>query len=685
MNHRRGIPVRSLLILSVVTLGPAVTAQWLDLDAPAPPTLREGSVFEDRAAQCADEADAIERTASGQTGAVEVAALAKAAFRRTAAALLRAGAARQGVGGDAPISGGQRIIGALPSLDALGDASIDTDTPAAVRAAITVRLRAFLSSAARFDATSVPDGTTLDASLAALFGELAEVEAMLTGRAGRSAWPPDPRSAAASTARALRTNIEAAGWSDATRETLRPMVDALEIAETNLTLGPGARDAITLLDRTATAAASLAGGAWLGDDQAAALRDRIEDGARRFADPAMRREARARLEGATLLAEAALQTQAVAATGGDEQALRDLLAAAAARLSGDALSDDDRRVVGALRAFLEGVAWSRPRLRREGWSRDQTKPAWGALVPLVRAAEDAAATEIATALRDPNAMQRPAVVSAIAHHREVVEALRRLERVNGLLAALAARGDEPSKRAADGVRLLVGALEDESQQAWAMRQLARFEEQWIALGETPAFMPDDPASVRDEALTLQGAWLSAWADGEPDDEAERFAPVAQLFSLRNDAARVADSANEGTPGVWAGLAGAQEALREEAERCFTAVNDSIRSGGKRPQDSQRWIAVSAVAASERALAHLWTDAPAAPSVAGLAIPPSSQAWLITERDQLSSLARWSVELAAAERRGESGRAEDIRAFLAPAGLRLIDAVEESASGTMLAP
>ena len=115
------------------------------------------------------------------------------------------------------------------------------------------------------------------------------------------------------------------------------------------------------------------------------------------------------------------------------------------------------------------------------------------------------------------------------------------------------------------------------------------------------------------------------------------------------------------------------------------MNESIRSGGKRTEDPQRWAAVSAVAAIERAIAQLWTDAPASPSVAGLAIPPSSQTWLITERDHLASLARWSVELADAERRGESGRTEDIRAFLAPSGLRLIDAVEETTSAAMLAP
>lgn len=676
---------RALLILSAAGLGPALSAQWLDLDASSPPTLREGSVFEDLAAQLGDEAGAIERAAAGQTGSMELAALAKSGFRRVSAALLRAGAARQGVGGDAPIAGGQRIAQALPALDALADASTDSATPAAVRAAITVRLRAFLESAVRFDASSVPDGPTLDVSLAALFGELADVEGTLTGRAGASAWPSDPRAPATPSIDALRSAIAAGVWSETTLETLRSLVEALESAGASLILAPAAGDAITLLDRTALAASSLTGGAWMSEDEAAALRVRIEDGVRRFADPSTRRDARARLEGATILAETIMQAQSAASSGGDERALRELTAAAATRLSSEALSDDDRRVVGALRAFLDRVVWSRPRLRRDGWSRDQTKPAWGALVPLVRAAEEAAAKELAAALRDPAAMQRPAVISAIAHHREVVEVLRRLERVNGLLAALAARGDEGSKLAAEGVLRLVAALEDESQQAWAMRQLARFEEQWRALGEPLALTPTDPQPVRDEALALQAAWLSAWADGEPGDEAERLAPLARLLALRNDAAQVAGAPVDAPVAVWAGLSGAQNALRTEAERCLVAVNESIRSGGKRPEDPQRWATVSAAAAIERALAEVWAAAPTSASVAGLAIPPSAQAWLVTERDQLSSIARWALELDAAEQRGESGRAEDIRAFLAPVGLRLQDAVEESRSAAMLAP
>lgn len=675
----------ALLIMGAAGLGPSVAAQWLDLDAPAPPTLREGSVFEDLAAQLGDEADAFERAASIESGATRLAAQAKAGFRRLGAALLRAGAARQGVGGDAPISGGQRIARTMPALDALADASTESATPAGVRAAITVRLRAFLEAAARFDASSVPDGPTLDVSLAALFGELAEVEGMLTGRTGPSAWPLDPRSPATPAVDALRSAIASSGWSDATIEALRPLVEALEAAESDLTIAPAAGDAITLLDRTSRAAGSLTGGAWLSEAETAALRARLEDGVRRFSDPATRRDARSRLEGATVLAETLAQAQAAASAGGDEGALRDLTTAAAARLSGDALSDDDRRVVGAFRAFLDRVTWSRPRLRRDGWSRDQTKPAWGALVPLVRTAEEAAAKELGAALRDPTAMQRPGVISAIAHHREVVEALRRLERVNGLLAALAARGDEGSKLAAEGVLRLVGALEDESQQAWAMRQLARFEEQWRTLGEPLALTSDDPQAVRDQAQALQSAWLSAWADGEPGDEAERLAPLARLLSLRADAALVAGAPSDAPTFVWAGLAGSGDAIRAEAERCLVAVNESIRSGGKRLEDPQRWATVSAVAAIERTLSQMWTQAPTAPGAAGLAIPPSAQAWLITERDHLASIARWALELEGAERRGESGRAEDIRAFLAPAGLRLLDAVEESGAPAMLAP
>lgn len=683
---RRGLHVvYALLMVGAAGLAPSGSAQWLDLDAPAPPTLREGSIFEELAAQLTADADAIERTAPAEIGSTRLAALAKAGFRRVGAALLRAGAARQGVGGDAPISGGQRIAKALPALDALADASTDTATPAAVRAAITVRLRAFLEFAARFDASSVPDGPTLDVSLAALFGELADVEAMLTGRAGSSAWPLDPRSPATPSIDALRSAIAASGWSEATLEALRPFVEALENAEASPTLAPAAGDAITLVDRTARAAASLSNGAWLSEDEAVALSRRIEEGVRRCAEPATRRDARARLEGATVLTETLTQAQAAAVSGGDEGTLRELTVAATMRLSGDALSDDDRRVVGALRAFLDRVAWSRPRLRRDGWSRDQTKPAWGALVPLVRAAEEAAARELTAALRDPTAMQRPAVISAIAHHREVVDALRRLERVNGLLAALAARGDEGSKLASEGVLRLIAALEDESQQAWAMRQLARLEEQWKTLGEPLILTSNDPQTVRDEAQALQTAWLSAWADGEPGDEAERLAPLARLLALRTDAALIAGSPAEAPISVWAGLAGAQEALHAEAERCIVAVNESIRSGGKRLEDPQRWAMVSAVAAIERALAQLWTQAPTSPSVAGLAIPPSAQAWLVTERDQLSSIARWALELDGAERHGESGRAEDIRAFLAPAGLRLMEVVEESASGAMLAP
>ena len=683
IRPRRDIGL-ALLVLSALGFGPALSAQWLDLDAPAPPTLREGSAFEDFAAQLGAEADAFEREAAGQTEAARVGALAKAGFRRVGAALLRAGAVRQGVGGDAPIAGGRRIAQALPALDGLADASTDSATPAAVRAAITVRLRAFLASAARFDASSVPDGPTLDVSLAALFGELADVEAMLIGRAGRGAWPMDPRAPTTPTIDALRAAIDTSEWSDVTLQALHPLIEALASAQTSVTLAPAANDAITLLERTARAAGPLAGGGWLSEQEEAALRQRIEDSVRRFADPGTRREARSRLEGATLLAETILRAQAAASSGGDERALRDLTAAAAMRLSEDALSDDDRRVAGALRAFLDRVVWSRPRLRRDGWSRDQTKPAWGALVPLVRAAEEAAAIDLASALRDPTAMQRPAVISSIAHHREVVAALQRLERVNDLLAALAARGDEASKRAGDGVLHLLTAMEDESQQAWAMRQLARFEEQWGALGEPLALSPKDPQTLSDEAQKLQASWLSAWSDGEPGDEAERLAPLVRLLALRSDAALIARASEQAPLNHWAGLAGARDAFRAEAERCLVAVNESIGSGSRRPDEPQRWALVSAVAAIERALADVWTVAPTAPSVAGLAVPPSAQAWLITERDQLSSIARWALELDDAESRGESGRAEDIRAFLSPAGQRLIEAVEESRAG-MLAP
>lgn len=660
----------------------AAPAQWLNLDAPAPPVVHEDSALEALAASLADEARALERNEP-----------AKAAFRRLAVSLLRAGAGRPGVGGDAPISGGVRIAHALPGLDALADAASDDATPEAVRAAIAVRLRAFTARAARFDASSVPDWPTLDVSLAALFGELAEAQALLDGRATRGAWPLDPRAQPAPSAEQVRTLITQAGWSAESIAALEPLLSSLDNADIAPALRPAADDTLTMLDRAAQAHAAVASRAWLAEPQSAEILADIEAAAALCADPDRRREGRARLESAVLLAEIAAAASDAADAGGDERLLRELLDACAARLSADALSDDDRRAANALRAYLDRVAWSRPRLRRDGWSRDETKLAWGALAPVVRAADEAAGAEILAALRDPTTMRRPAVVSALVHHREMVEALRRLERVTPLLAALAARGDEPARQAAAGVRLMVDAHLDDAQRAWAVRQLARFEDQWLLYGElAPGPRPDDRLS--DEARRLQAAWLSAWADGEPADEAEALAPAAQLLALHADAALLADSPDHLAIARWAGLAGAGPSIRAEAARCeqqwgaivgrFFTERDAQRAAVA-AEAAADWSAVLAAAAIERTLRVVWAESAGLGGAPDLAIPPSARAWLATRRDDLGALARWSIELEHAEQREDAGRAEDIRAYLAPACARLAQEAGEPSTGAMLPP
>lgn len=672
-------------------------AQWLDLDPPAPPGLGQESAAFALAESLSEQARSIETRGRGDTSADEAARLgagAKGAFRRLAGALLRAGAARSGVGADAPVSGALRIVHALPGLDRLADSARDAAVPESVRAAILVRLRAFLAAADRFDPQSVPDWPTLDVSLAALFGELADAEAILDSRGVRSAWPMDPASAPSPDVGALRRALGELGWAGDAVAALSGLLDTLERAEAAPTLSPAADDTLTMLARAFEAARLLPAPGMLSETGTEALADRLEEACAGLAEPGARRAARARLEGAVLLAEVSASAREASAAGADETALRDLVRAAAARLEPEALTNDDRRALGALRAFLDRAAWSRPRLRRESWPRDETRGAWGALAPVVRAAESAGAAELLTALRDPRAMQRPAVISALVHHRESVEALRRLERVTGLLASLAARGDEASRRATEGVRRLVRAHEDEAQRAWAVRQLARFEEQWRRFGETPPVPADAPAGFDEELHRLEAEWLTAWADGEPADEAERLAPWANLLRLHADAALLTEGAGGPLLDAWGATAGSGAALRAEAARRLAdwprVAESALRAEPARramivDEAARTWAPTSAAGALARGLRVAWPDGPPPGLVGALASPPSARAWMSPHRDDLAALARWAMELEGAEARVNTGRAEDIRAFLAPIGARLSEGVGASRTTAMLTP
>ncbi len=675
---RRSLP-GALLALAVLA-APSTHAQWLNLDPPAAPRVDElDGPIETLARELDESIAALMRERRSLDGAARESIDARIAARRIAGALLRAGTGRAGVGAEAPIVAGLRIRSILDRFDTVADASFATKAPPSVHAFVRVRLRAFTERAARFDAPSLPDWPAVDAALAQLFGELADSEIELLGRTLTGGWPLDPRAAESPDASTLRERFAAEPWSDATRESLSAMLDALAGADAHVTLQPAIADSLIALARAADAGANLPQSPWLPSDQRTAILARLDTAVAAWARPDSRRDARAALESATLHAEIAAQIDVAMQSGADDTSMRSLFEGASTRLISPRLTDDDRRALTALRHYLDDVAWSRPRLRRDGWSRDETRPAWGALAPHVRTAEESAGADLLEALRDPRALQRPAVISALVNHRDTVEALRRLERSSDILAALESGADGASNAAATGVRRLIDAHLDEALRAWAVRQLARFEEQFRAWFELPDCGID---ALDDEARRLRTAWLESWADGEPAAEPEALAPCAVMLRLVDSvrsAAALGDDANIHT---WSGLDAAAPFLIAESARQRDALNTTVREFLGATPEARAAVASDAardasipitLAAIERSLAAVWDDNARAGAVARLAIPPSARSWLATSRDDLGALARWSVELDAAATAQNIGRAQDIRDYLAPVCSRLIDA------------
>lgn len=685
--------------------GADAPAQWLDLEAP--PAIGDAAAA--RAASLAESLSAEAEESRLRASAMEegtparVAASARAAWRELAAHLLGAadrparGPTERGPARD--LAFGVRLVAAIPSLDALA-ASVESGTDggeaAARRAAAS--LEAFARSVDRLVDPAAPRAADAPApdwrrDVAWPFDAAAAMEETA---------PADPWPAAGGgrmSAGEARARLQRAGLTDEQASRVGDLLDALERAEGVVSLCSLAAAEIGAVGGALEAIAGMESAGPIDAADRAAL---LEHSRRTLAAWASARLAgRTGMEemerGVSRLREVAESLRAAGEAldlGMPSPAASEAAGAIASAATGG-LSERGARALGAMRGALVRSSDARAATR----GRDATSAgrlAWRTLGEEYTRAESAAMRDASAALRDPDALERPATISAISVHADLAAALLRTARMIEFAESLSVerRMDAALGDAAQSLRGVLDALGDPAQRAWAMRRLERIERVEAEIGdalraiEAMSLGSAEAAALRarvEPALVeSRAAWRRTWDDGADAPDPSALARLA--LALRDAGVMLDDGAPSGLALRWPGLTMLGPDIRDEAARAAREIRERLGAAVSAPAPEREMLArgaeetfamVRLAAAIGRALDGLGaaTQSGATGALARLAVEPGDDVWLGGELARLDEVGALLFQLAEAERTESAGAAAEARERAAPlceAALRAIE-------------
>lgn len=652
----------------------AAGAQFLDLSGPAAPTPGAGQAAAELADRLERQADAI----AAETAADPLAAArrdARAAIRRAAATLAELG---ESLGDDGSITllWAATLAARADELDAL--IAADADLPRL--AALAADLADAELDWSRGQPLAADD---LDERIASALAQLA-LATLPSIRPGAGWFIEAEPTAEADALRARAETLAQIGLDEATLTSLAARADTIEsasrwpaysrrVGEEAARLSAAADALIALPDWTpANARDALFRGF-------AAAIDRTDAGPTRLVE----------LHAAVLVALDAL----------DEGREADRLRARAA----DAIAATaDPRSSGAVTAAslaaqtIELGAVPRDARSEAGITR-VLRPAWRALVPLVRGVSVNARDEAIDLLLDPTRATDPGVLATIAAQRRLADDFALIERISRRIDA-GLDGPGPTVQAIENRLLAIGQnMAAEPTRQAALVLLREFESQLAAFDrieadrETAARVMGDRG--RDLPLRIEGlrdAWRRGWAvpggNGPDRDTLDDLDALARTVAMLADAEAFTrlDTLN-----AWPGLELSPRARRAIADGLTGAIDELV-------PDAMRGGNAVAVQRTAERLVNTRGDYAAAllagrlartAADAGIALsstleeaalgPPIDGAWMAAHREPIADVCRYAEELAraTAESRGDSETVASLRSLVAWRALRTLEAIE----------
>lgn len=668
--------IRRLLV--ILALAPLLaSAQLLDLDGSGP-ELGEDTALRELAAglqQWIDEHPADDATDADGRAVRSM----RAAWRAAAISLLEAASLREPP--DAMFAASaMRIAREGRTLDALAASLLSLEPGDRVR--VRASFEDFARAAARFEPRGLIDRSTLDDRLADLFSRLNEAAETVEGIRVSGGWLPTRNPGPIPREQAMAV-IDGSNISDRAKDAARQRMATLIDAERFPQIRRAARTAANQLAAAVELPAAI-GASRNTQSSPAQARDDVERAVVLSIDPASVDRASRALRGLAdsrrMLARVETLLGAGPSLGTLRPVLPQLYDAADALARNPAPDPDAQRVLAAIDEYLERLQDHRARRAGEEPPRE-LRLAWRAACDDVERISVSVARALIEAANAPQAINRPATVSAITDHARAVEAEARLLRVPSIVATLESFAASESAAAVVGVWRLVEQHADDDRRPWAMRQFQRLEEQL----DTDAAIPPqwaDPAY-----LAARAAWLAAWEDGDPDETPRDLAFWATLAHLRIDADFVLSATGDWPIRRWAACAIEPVDLHPLATRLADAL-DSAESALLSMQPTRRadtlaeletqGAIVRITADLARVVSRRTSFAPVAvKSVGRLSIPPPPDALLLDRRDDLDQLSLWSLELAHAERRADAELARSIVEYLEPIAARVRRSLERA--------
>lgn len=650
-------------------------AQFLDLSGPAAPAPGAGQAAVDLASRLEREADAI---------AAENAPDPLDASRRDARAALRRAAATLADLGESLGDDGSVALVWAATLDARAgelDAIVAGETDPARLAA----LAADLADAELDWARGQPVGAAeLDERIASALAQLT-LSALPEVRSGAGWFAEAEPAAEADALRARAETLAEIGLDESTLDALAARADTIEAGLRWPTYSRRIREEAARLSQAADALIALP------DWTPEAARDALF---RAFAGAIDQTDA-----GPTRLVERHAAVL-IALSTLDEGREAERLRARAAEAIAAADAGSSRALTAATLAARTIELGAVPRdARSEAGITRVLRPAWRALVPLVRGVSVNARDEAIDLLLDPARATDPGVLATIAAQRRLADDFALIERISRRIDA-GLDGPAPTVQAIENRLLAIGQdMDVEATREAALALLREFESQLASFDrieadrETAARVMGDRG--RDLPLRIEGlrdAWRRGWAvpggNGPDRDTLDDLDALARTVAMLADAEAFTRLE---TLSAWPGLELSPRARRAIAEGLTGAIDelvpDAMRGGNAVAvqRTAERLVNARgdyAAALLAGRLARTAADAGIALSspLEELALgPPIENAWMAEHREAIADVCRYAEELAraAAESRGDSETIASLRSLVAWRALRTLEAIERA--------